>query len=52
MKPEAWAEQYEAWLDARETDHLPEDDDETRCPMCGAEIDPNYRYCPACEDIV
>jgi predicted amidophosphoribosyltransferase len=49
---EAWAEQYEAWLDAR-ADWLSEDeiaDDE--CPMCGAQIDVDYRYCKACGDFV
>lgn len=46
-----WAEQYEAWLDERETQHLPEDD-ENECPMCGAELNADYRYCAACKDFV
>ena len=52
MTADAWAEQYEAWLDAR-GDWLAEDElTETECPMCGAEIDEDLRYCRACGEFV
>lgn len=52
MPNDAWAEQYEAWLDAR-SEGLSEDEPaENECPMCGAEIDTDYRYCRACKDFV
>ena len=53
MGTDAWAEQYEAWLDAR-ADWLAggEDIPEDECPMCGAEIDTDQRYCRACKDFV
>ena len=50
---EAWAEQYEAWLDARADHGLSEDDlADDECPMCGAEIDLDVRYCTGCGDFV
>lgn len=53
MPNDAWAEEYEAWLDAR-ADWLAggEDIPEDECPMCGAEIDTDQRYCRACKDFV
>lgn len=48
-----WQQGYEAWLDAR-ADWLAggEDIPEDECPMCGAEIDTDQRYCRACKDFV
>jgi hypothetical protein len=51
MPIDAWAEQYEAWLDERANQWLDEPA-ENECPMCGAEIDPDNRYCSECQDFV
>lgn len=48
-----WQQSYEAWLDERAGHWLAEEEPAANeCPMCGAEIDEDMRYCRACGDFV
>jgi hypothetical protein len=53
MNSDQWQEQYEAWLDERANHWITEDNlPDNECPMCGAEIDTDVRYCRDCGDFV